>query len=376
MRRTSDAIKLLDSIRKLSESLRRLGWNRGLSSDLKRIPRGPFRTPQIVLSLELAQLLGECGLAESGIEYRELRWADFPSWRRLMPQAPGAFERATGFDQTMDAMFSYLHRRSLWTLLALMRTIGRPPLRFFVAVSQGQVLGNAMLVLLPKAGYIFAVVTDSANRNRGIASRILEETRRAAHGKGRPWVALDVEPDNETALRLYRKLGYEEKARSNWHVGTTPEAVTSSGVGATEVPRSKMKEVATWVNTHQPPAIHELLPATAKMLHYGENVTQMPNTRTRTWSLTSSGQTTAVVRGAYLPMIKTVIAIPAGWDSAVSSGSLLSLVAPVIDWARSLGATRTEVVVPEPPGAWEQAMATLGLPKLASTILMVRPSSP
>ncbi len=292
-----------------------------------------------------------------------------------MPQAPGAFERATGFDQTMDAMYSYLHRRSLWTLLALMRAIGRPPLRFFVAVSQDKVVGNAMLVLLPKAGYVAAVVTDASNRNRGIAKRILEETHRAARGKGRMWVALDVEPDNETALRLYRKLGYEEKARSDWYVGPTPAAVAPSGGLATEVPRSNMKEVAAWVNIHQPPAIHEPLPATAKMLNYGESVTQMPNTQTKTWSLSSSGQTMAVVRGAYLPSIKTVIAIPAGWDSAISSGSLLSLVAPVLDWARSLGATRTEVVVPEPPGAWEQAMAALGLPKLASTILMVRPSS-
>jgi len=340
-----------------------------------RTPTSPFKAPQIVLSLELAQLLGEHGSAESGIEYRELRWADFPSWQRLMPQAPGAFERATGFDQTMDAMYSYLHRRGLWTLLAIMRAMGRPPLSFFVAVSQGRVLGNAMLVLLPKTGYIFAVVTDSANRNRGIASHILEETHRATRDKGRPWVALDVEPDNETALRLYRKLGFEERARSNWYVGPTPAAVTRSGDVATEVPRSKMKEVAAWVNIHQPPAIHELLPATAKMLHYGENVTQLPNTQTKTWSLTSSGKTTAVVRGAYLPMIKTVIAIPAGWDSAISSESLLSLVAPVVDWARSLEATRTEVVVPDPPGAWEQAMTTLGLPKLVSTMLMVRPSS-
>ena len=314
-------------------------------------------------------------LAENVIECRELRWADFPSYQKLMLQAPGAFERATGLDQTMEAFFKFLHRRRLWTLLALMRVLGRAPIHFFVGVDQGQVLGSASLVLLPRTGYVFAVVTDSAHRNRGIASRILEHTHKVARKKGRRWTALDVDTDNETAIRVYRKLGYEEKTRSNWHVGPTPEAVTSSAGMAAEVPRSKMKELAAWVNLHQSEALRDSLPATAKMLSYHENITQMPNTQTKTWSLSSSGQTTAAVRGCFLPIIKTVFVIPAAWDPDISADSLLSLVAPALDWARSLGATRTEIVVADPPGAWEKAMDLLGLPQVVSTILMFRPLS-
>jgi GNAT superfamily N-acetyltransferase len=315
-------------------------------------------------------------LPENAIEYRELRWVDFPSYMKLMLQAPGAFERATGLDQTFDAVFSYFHRRGLWTLLALMRAVGRAPVRIFVGVDQGQVLGSAGLIPLPKAGYIFAVVTDSANRGRGIATHILEQMHQAAQRQGRPWVALDVDPDNEIAVRLYRKLGYEERARSNWHVGPTPASIAHSAGMATEVPRSEMKEVAAWVNLHQAPTLRDPFPANAKMLSPEENVSNLPNTQTKTWSLSSSRQTTAVVRAFYLSMIKSVFVIPAGWDAAITADSLLSLVAPVVDWARSLGATRTVVVVPEPPGAWESAMVYLGLPKSASTILMVRPSAP
>jgi ribosomal protein S18 acetylase RimI-like enzyme len=315
-------------------------------------------------------------LPENAIEYRELRWADFPSYMKLMLQAPGAFERATGLDQTFDALFNYIHRRGLWTLLALMRAVGRAPLRIFVGVDQGQVLGSAGLVSLPKAGYIFALVTDSANRGHGIATHILEQMHQTAHRQGRPWVALDVDPDNETAVRLYRKLGYEERARSNWHVGPTPAAVAHSAGMATEVPRSKMKEVAAWVNLHQAPTLRDPFPANAKMLSPEENVSNLPNTQTKTWSLSSSDPTTAVVRAFYLSMIKSVFVIPAGWDAAITSDSLLSLVAPVVDWARSLGAARTVVVVPEPPGAWESAMVSLGLPKATSTTLMLRPSAP
>jgi ribosomal protein S18 acetylase RimI-like enzyme len=292
-----------------------------------------------------------------------------------MLQAPGAFERATGFDQTMDVFSDYLHRRGMWTLLALMRTMGRPPLRFFVGADQGQVVGNAMLVLLPRAGYVFAVVTDSASRNRGIASHLLEGICRTTAEKGRPFVALDVEPDNEPALRVYRRLGFEEKARSDWYVGPTPARIVPYSGIAKEVPRSKMAEVAAWVNLHQHPDLHEILPATAKMLSYGENVTQMPGAQAKTWSLTSSGQTMAVARGVHLPVIRTVFVIPAGWDYASSGDSLLSLVAPVTEWAKSLDATRMEVVVPEPPGTWEEVLRSLGLPRAVSTMLMVRPSA-
>ena len=312
-------------------------------------------------------------LSGDAIEYRELRWADFPSYEKLMLQAPGTFERTTRLDQTGEALFKYLHRRRLWTLLALMRALGRAPVHFFVAVDQGQVLGSASLVLLPRTGYVFAVVTDSANRNRGIASHILEQVHGMARKQGRHWAALDVDTNNETAIRVYRKLGYEEKARFHWHVGPTPEAVTHSAGMATEVPRSKNKAEAAWVNLHQSKAVHESLPATAKMFSYHEIITQLPNTQAKTWSLSSLGLTTAVVRGFFLPIIRTVFVIPAAWDPAITADSLLSLVAPAFNWARSLGATRTEVVVPDPPEAWEKTMDLLGLPRAVSTILMVRP---
>ena len=314
-------------------------------------------------------------MSPSAIEYRDIRWADFPSYQKLMLQAPGAFERATGLDQTGEALFNYLHRRRLWTPLVIMRSLGIAPFRLFVGVSGNQVLGSAGLTLLPKAGYVFAVVTDSTARNQGIASRILEEVHRATIRRSRPWVALDVDSDNEVAIRLYQKLGYRERVRFNWHVGPTPATEGPPSPAVSEVPESKMREVAAWVNVHQLQALRDALPATARMLSHHESITQIPGSQTRTWRLSSSGQTAAVVRGFYLPMIKTVFMIPAAWDSAVSGESLLPLAAPLVEWARSLGAARTEAVVPEPPGVWGDVVRFLGLPKAVSTILMVRPSS-
>ena len=288
----------------------------------------------------------------------------------------GAFEKATGLDESIDTVYQYFHRRSVWTLYAFARALGRPPVQVFVAVGQGRVLGTASLALLPKAGYVFAVGTDSAYRGRGIASRLLEQAHRATRDRGIRWTALDVESDNETAIRVYRRLGYEQTARFNWYVGPTPHRTTQTAVAATEVPESRMKEVVAWVNLHQLPALLDPLPATNRMLSHLENVTQLPGApKARTWLLASSGQPAAVARGTYLPTVHTGFVLPVGWDPAISVDSLLSLASPVIDWSRSLGAARTVVAIPGSPGAWEHVVASLGLSYAVSTTLMVRPSA-
>jgi ribosomal protein S18 acetylase RimI-like enzyme len=288
----------------------------------------------------------------------------------------GAFERETGLDKTAEEVFRFFHRRSLWTLLALMRVFGRAPFTFFVGVDRGRVLGSAGLVLLPKAGYVIGVVTDSAERNRGIASHVVEDVHRAAVRQGRQWAALDVESDNETAIRVYRRLGYEERMRFDWYVGPIPTALAPQTCQATEARRSKTNDMVAWVSARQPISIREALPANAKMLSHLENVAQLPGSLMKTWSISTSGKTAAVVRGYYIPTIKTVFAIPAAWDSSVLTDGVSCLVAPAVEWAHAMDATRMVAVLPEPPGESEGSLTALGLKKAVATILMVRPLTP
>lgn len=311
----------------------------------------------------------------STIEYRELRRADLPSFEKVMLQGLSEWERATGLGQVSVAQLQSLHHRGIWTLFTFIRALGRAPIHIFVGVDRGQVLGTASVLLLPNAGYIVGVVTDSAARGRGIATHLLEQTHLVAQRKGKPWLLLDVDSGNTTAIRMYRRLGYEERARFGWYVGPTPAASANLAGTVTEVDRSQMSEVAAWVDRSRPPAIRDPVPATGRRLSHFEIITRLPRTPIMTWRLSSSGQTTAVVRGSYLPSVRTGYVIPAAWDSVLPRDSLLSLVTPVVGWIRSLGARQTVVVVSDPPGAWEPVMAALGLPKAVSSTLMVRPSS-
>jgi GNAT superfamily N-acetyltransferase len=310
----------------------------------------------------------------SAIEYHELRRADLASFDDVMLQGLGELERTTGLDQVAITQFRVLHRVPIWALFTFLRAMGRPPIRIFVGVDQNRVLGTASLVLLQKAGYILGVATDSSARGRGIATALLERLSLEAQGKGRPWVALDVESENETALRVYRRLGFEERARFSWYVGpSTAPSIDSSG-NVTVVPRSQIREVAAWVDRNLSPAIREPLPATPRRFSHLELMARAPGSSVKTWQLSSSNKTRAVVRGFYVPIVRTCYALPVACDPTLSGESLLALVASAVSWARPLGAARTVATVPDPAGELESVMATLGLRRAVSTALMVRPS--
>ncbi len=304
--------------------------------------------------------------------------ADVPSFEKVVLQGIGKFERATGLDQVAATQFQSLESRSNWALITFVRklgdVLGMAPNLTFVGVSQGQVLGTASIILLHKTGYIMGVATDPSARRRGIATHLLEQAHLAAQKRGRAWLALDVESENEAAARVYQRLGYREKAVFSWYTGQPPVMNANVTGIVNEVPNSRMGEVASWVAHNQTPAIHEAFPATKRRLSHFEIVTKLPGSPVKTWELSGSGRTAAVVRGSYLPAIKAGYVIPASPDQALPADSLVALLTPAASWLRSLGATRMVVPIPEPTDSYTPTMAALGLTKAVSTALMIRPA--
>ncbi len=312
--------------------------------------------------------------SSSAIGYRELRRKDLESFEGVMLQGMGSLERATGLDELSAAQFQSLRRRSVWTLFSLVRAVGAAPIRVFVGVTDGRVLGTASVVFLPQAGYVLGVATDSAARRRGIATALLERIHLASLRKGRRWTALDVESDNDTAIRVYRRLGYEEAERFGWYVGSEPYEDVGQSVGAVEVAKSGMEEAAAWVNDNRPQSVREPLPATARRLSHIEVVTRVAGAPVRTWRTVASGRTSGVVRASYVPEARTGFVIPSAWDEGVGGTGTRSLVGEPVRWVRSLGASRTVVVAPSPSDEWSRTLAGFGMSLAVSSTLMVRRS--
>ena len=309
------------------------------------------------------------------IEYRELRRSDIPSFEGVMRQGLGELERATGLDRLSEEQAGYLQRRTVWTLFSVTRRLGLAPIGIYVGADKGRVLGTASVVLLPNAGYVMGVATDLESRGHGIATALLEVIHAVIRRKGRPWSALDVESDNETAIRVYKRLRYEEKARYGWYVGTAPDASGTPARQATEVGDARMKEAAAWVDRNRPSSVREPLPATRQRLSHFEVVTRMSGAPAKTWNLASSGRIEGVVRASYLPTIQVGYVIPSAWDPSLPEESMLSLLDMPMRWIRGLGANRVVVIVPDPAGPWERTVLGYGLRKAVSSTLMTRPST-
>lgn len=306
------------------------------------------------------------------IIYRELRRADLPSFEKVLTYGLGPLERATGLDETSLDQVKVLRRRSLRFVLAFLRLIGRAPIRIFVAVEHGQVVGTASLVPLERSGYIVGVATEPAARGRGVATHLLERERLVAHRLGKAWLVLDVESDNETAIRVYRKQGFAEVGRFDWYVGPMPSARTDADPDVTEVERTDLRALASWANSLRSPSLRDPIPANTRMLSHLELIIQFPRTQVRTWKLTLGGRIAGGVRGLYQPTTRTGFIIPVGWDLSLSASAPQRLTAPGLAWIRTLGGSRVVVVVPAWSPSWESLMAGLGLPKVVSSTLMVR----
>jgi GNAT superfamily N-acetyltransferase len=308
----------------------------------------------------------------SEIEYRELRRADLPSYEKVLYQGLGTLEHAIGLERSVVTMIQSLRGRGFWTLFVLLRWLGVPIIRIFVAVERGQVLGTASLLWLRKTGVVLGVATDAAARGRGIATHLLAGMPALAQRKGRAWLALDVAAENATAIRVYQRLGYTESRRYAWYVGPPPELALASEETPTELTGPKLRTAAIWVNDQQDAEIRPLFPVTEKSFSHLEVIFQVPRTQVKSWELSASGEPTGVVRAYYSPLTETGFVLPAAWSPTLSAGSLQSLVTPAIQWIRSLGAARLVLVLPEPSPSWEPVLANFGLTKSEVSILMVR----
>jgi putative acetyltransferase len=86
-----------------------------------------------------------------------------------------------------------------------------------VAVSEGKVVGYVRLKqgegLGSHAGEVSAVAVHPDYQKQGIGRRLMEEILEVANGLGLRRLWLTVTEDNRTAIRLYRRMGFEVEGK-------------------------------------------------------------------------------------------------------------------------------------------------------------------
>ena len=309
-------------------------------------------------------------------EVRSLRRADYARYRPLVGLAVGSFERSTGLDMVADASIDQLSRRWVWFLLGLLRWFGRPLMDVLVAVDAGEVVGTGSILWLPRTAYVAGIVTKPEVRGRGVASRILSAQADFARRRHRDWLALDVESENATALRLYRAAGYRETGRFSWFTRTdvppieSPPSSLAPPVGVSEWP-----SVIARLDASRPAEYRAAFPAGPRLLHHNEIMVRGPAMQHGTWRRELDGGGVALVRAYYVSATGMRVYFPITTAPEPSADALVGPIDAASEWLRPFAPTRILAVAPEPRAGIAAVLERKGFAAASSTVAMIRRSS-
>ncbi|MGP8017427.1 MAG: GNAT family N-acetyltransferase [Thermoplasmata archaeon] len=310
-------------------------------------------------------------------EYRLLRRPDVPSYIDLVLLTVGKLERSTGLDRNAESMIRSLSRRSVWAVLSFLQLIGRPFVTTYVAADGNRIVGTGTLLSLPNAGYVAAMATAPEFRGRGVASRILTLLHKEAARRHRDWLVLDVDSDNDTAIRVYRRAGYREVARFAWYLRTGPPPTTAPvAPGTPPATKAQLKAVAPSLDAGRAAEYRAALPASARRLTHMETLlVSGRRVRRETWVRHSVNGAPLAIRAGFAPEPPTGVYYPLTGPTAPTAEEVAALFDPATEWLRPLAPATCLAVVPEPAGAVGAELERLGFTGVASSTTMIRSSS-
>ena len=111
-----------------------------------------------------------------------------------------------------EAPVNKLERRAVFE-----SSIRRDDAQFFVADDGGSIVGELGIQLTSYGVADFGMMVAADARGRGVGSSLLAAAIEWARSAGAHKVALQVWPDNEAAIGLYRRFGFEQEGRLRRH---------------------------------------------------------------------------------------------------------------------------------------------------------------
>lgn len=130
------------------------------------------------------------------------------------PPPPGVALGEMTEDDLEDVLrIENLSFASPWTRAQLVAVLDGPAARNLVLRRRGRTVAYACSTVAADELEIQNVAVDPAERGRGLAKRLLRAILDEAGRRGCRYAHLEVRPSNETALALYRGLGFRPTGR-------------------------------------------------------------------------------------------------------------------------------------------------------------------
>ena len=113
-----------------------------------------------------------------------------------------------------------------WSNKSFEDSLKLPYGKFYVARTEGKVVGYVGLYLVGEEGDITNVAVLSQYRRKGIAGKLIEKVINYAKENEINCINLEVRPSNSSAIKLYEKYGFDELGkRKNFYSKPTEDAL-------------------------------------------------------------------------------------------------------------------------------------------------------
>jgi ribosomal protein S18 acetylase RimI-like enzyme len=277
---------------------------------------------------------------------RTFRTADLPAYYDLMV---GQFPQENAIlGWRREAFFRIVKRLDSWSirlLLGVMSLLGRPIYRFWIIEQDSQIAGSALETFGAKSAYVSSVVVDPRFRRRGFAKKLLEACHTSARKRGLRYVVLDVIDGNDTALALYRSLGYAPVGHGSLYQrteGGEPSAPSTSSRVRPFV-KSDRKAVAAIASVTVSEARQRIHPVNPDDYLDAPAVVRALDSTSEAWVVDSGMGATAWVRASCSPATEAAHLNAPVVASHADPADVDAMLATALGWTRSQGAARVVV---------------------------------
>lgn len=143
---------------------------------------------------------------------------DEPSW-----MASVTFDPMSPFDLAAVLRIERASFPSAWTPESYLRELRNPNACYLVARCQGEVIGYAGMWVIAEEAHVSTLAVRPDLRHRGLGQAIMCHLLEVARTRQARRMTLEVREQNEVALALYRKLGFETRGLLPHYYGDTGE---------------------------------------------------------------------------------------------------------------------------------------------------------
>lgn len=121
---------------------------------------------------------------------------------------------------TIETLEQQLFPEDAWSLEMILTEITHPTRAYWVADSEGEVIGYAGVMVVAETADVQNMAVVAHCEGRGIGTALMTQLHTEAVARGAREVLLEVRTDNHRAQGLYRRFGYAEIAvRAGYYPG-------------------------------------------------------------------------------------------------------------------------------------------------------------